>query len=302
MKKILSRFKVNKKVNEEVDVEFYHSLKTKKKIKRKVIIVNAVFCVAILLSVLAFINASKEEVIPENSATVQFMERFIDNYYNYPQSDISREFVTNYSVLNSLLYSDGQIVNVENVEILNTKTLRNSQGLIETEYNLLITLMVTTKEVVSEEETKEVKEERMLYRKITISEDRVNHQYYVKRLVSELYDFASLPVQVIVVENGSEVLSATEKNSAEIKVNLFINQYNDSYEKALDLMSEGSTLERKQEEDVYSFVQIVSATKDSSYWYVDVDISVDNGVFVEIKKMEIHFNDKNGKIEKVRVY
>ncbi len=305
MKKIKWIKRRDKEQEEGLDPSFFRAQKLKKRIKRKGMLVNVLFVFVVFVSIISLGKMNEEKEIQGNEQTKLFLEEYIENYYTFPTTDESKNYVSLFSTIPMMNYSENLIaVQVEKIEFNDVQSEYLKRGIIKSSYNMIITLSMDYG--VDQEENHRI-EKKEIVRTFDVIEGRNEKRYAVVRLqpttiaisaISDKTTYTYLP------KVAMTTLADGERASAETKVNLFLNQYNDSWDKAVDLVSDPTVLAYKSPDITYTFESIVSSTKekDNSVWYIQSKIRVGNEDYREFKTLELHINQKNGKIEKVEVY
>lgn len=300
--KILDKFK--KKKDPDYDYEFYRAQKIKKRIRLKSRISDALFFFAVFASLVSLINAFKAIEIQENSASKQFVDEFAMSYYAYPQNDATKQNLARFTLVPTVKYAD-EVTSVKVIEVVfNDITSQKIKDDIFSDYNVIVNLEI---EKGVNEEGLPIIENQTIYRTFSIVENRITKTYGVIEIsptLEVIFGNTGLSNYEYKPKVTNNYLSEEEKKSAETRTQLFLNQYNESWEKGADLMSDTSSLPRKSADITYQYDGLLSATKsqDGKTWYIQSKIIVANTDFTEAKKLELHLNTESGRVEKMEVY
>lgn len=293
-----------KKQNPEIDVSFYRAQKLKKRIKWKSRLSDALMIFVVLASILGLSQSFKKQDIQENEMTKQFVREFIVDYYAYPQTDITRETISRFTIVQPPAYQKGvKQVQVSNV-FFNDIQSEEKDDLLWRDVNAIITLTITKEGETKEEEIVEV---QTMTRTFTVLEDNLTRTVGVLEItpVKEVvFGNTGLSNYAMQPKVTTTYLTEDEKKTADNRVQLFLNLYNESWEKAADLMSDSSLLKRKADDVTIQYDGLLTTTKskDGKIWYIQAKIVVNNPNFSESKKLELHLNMETGRVEKMEVY
>lgn len=292
-----------KKIDPERDEFFYRTTKIKKRIKRKSLLANTLCVLVIIMSSAGFISSFKKNELNESSLSKQFVEEFIKSYYSYPKTEEDKDMIKKYSVVGTNNYTKNIVaVKVDKIAFNEIESKPITGKEVASEYNMIIYLNID-KDI----DGAVVTESQQIYRTLSVIENKKDRLFGVTNIspyATYRSSTANLSDNAYIATETQYNLSDSERKSAETKVLLFLNQYNDSHEKAVELVSGAEVLKNKAEDVNIEFVSLYKATKnkDEDMWYILSNITLVNKDFTESKKLELHLNVSSGRIEKVEVF
>ena len=297
-------FRKKKKENEmDGNEHFYRAEKVKKRMKRKSYIKRFVSFFLIAVAIISILNLSKQTEVAENSSGKQFVITFIEKFYSYPTTEADRTLLSELTTIAPPTFIGVEYVSVKRVDI---KAIDSeiSNNTITTSFSLLIYLEIG---YGVNEDGAYISESSTIERNVTIIELENRTQFgiisvtSIKNTDQVIRDTTKYSHEPTVT---TYILDTDQRQSAESRVVMFLNQYNDSYVKALDLVENSSVIDEKADDVIYEFESLINATsnKEGSVWYIQANIRIVNGDFIEYRRLEIHFNTNTGRIEKMEVY
>lgn len=293
-----------RKENPDIDQSFYRKEKLKKRIKFKSRLSDAILVFLVVSSVIALTQSFKKQDIQENEMLKQFTREFILDYYAYPQTDETKQSVSRFTIVQVPIYQE----NVKKVEVsemlINDIKSEKKDDILWRDVNAIIKLTITKEGETKEEE---FVEEQTITRTFTILDEPSTRTLGVLEITpikEVVFGNTALSNYVLQPKITTEYLTEDEKKTADNRVQMFLNLYNESWDKAADLMLDSSTLKRKSDDVTIQYDGLLTTTKskDNKIWYIQAKVLIINPSFTESKKIEFHLNIDTGRVEKMEVY
>ena len=282
-------------------------LQTKmKKEKRWSLFKQIIFTLFIIVGLLggykSWIETNKNDNVAEAAESQTFVKTFIEHLYQYPETDKSKEVLSEYLLEPSwkISYSNSEMssAQITGSEVYKVKTISDQI----TSYYLYVDI-----ETISiDKEKKETKTNDTLNVHLDVA--KVDGKYLIVAPIR----MTGVPIQAIEKEQqdvykfipsqGSEPCTEEEKSKIENTLKLFFTTYSKNKEQTL-LQTMNMELEDLDPNTTMEFKSISNATSDDSTYYVNAIVTMNVGEVIE-QELKIYFEiniDKN-KITKMEGY
>lgn len=250
----------------------------------------------------SLIETNKTDNVAEAAESQTFVKTFIEQYYQYPETDESKKMLSDYLLTPSwkVSYSNRDMTSAKVVgsEVYKVKTLDDQI----TSYYLYVNLETIT----TDKEKNDITKNEVFNVHLDVAKDEG------KYLIVSPIRMTGVPIQSIEKEqqeayqftpsNGSVTCSEEEKKKIENTLKLFFTTYSKNKEQTL-LQTMNMELEDLDPKTVMEFESITSATSDETNYYVIATIKMNVGEVIEQElKMYFEINIDKNKITKMEGY